>query len=802
MERYEDSLAPNTYILIQSVTLGLAICADSNTTVLARPWGEGFDATTHWRLLKLKDQDSAFILKSRTTGGFLSRGVASDEEVVILPEDQVASADPATFLWTPSASNSPQATVGTSPGMNRAGAVSSIRIIHENKHLRVAKNGDAGHLSMEPAPSDSNSNLQQVGFDWSLSIVEISDFSFSFSLSGYTLATLSRSWSTQMYNHHAVAAEGETTGWLKPKHPHPAFSCIDVVDIGSNVIAFGVESANSSNICYGSAVKASPLFKRLRIRPDGADHPDQIKCISTNMDNIFVTDVHGSLFMTKINYLDATGEAWTKLAPIAQSPQRSGWGQLPPSNTGVLRALQPEFAVISVSSFKYCSKISILDRLGFVWFRDISNRQSPWRMVPRSDTPDEQIVISISQNRDGIYAMTDAGILLWTHFDNPQWQLKHWTVSKTPNANRSYSIIRVAVSEHGIAMGAASGDMLIARLDPVIPPAIINFHVVSSDPPGGILLGPWIEQKNWGYAIAGFLILLTAYYVYQVNYQDTTTLDISEKPQSTAKRRALLVSCVGGLTLNATSAIRQMLIDHFGFEAKNIIVLDDTGLKSSRYPSVANFKKEFSDLIASAVSGDIRFLFVDTHGGSFGPSSEPDGKDEYWGLADGLIRDDWVAGTIRSKLHIKASLTIFTPACFSGGILDIGPKTTDGILLSPVAENQTHVGLRNDKDPWTWALLESVKEHFAAGGPTGTLSGPLTYQKLFDTMVVNLSEFWIERSQKRRKPNLFLGRSVPPPPQPTPPKAGRGVPWHQDPQLLFRTGYIDASTHHFLEERS
>ncbi|KAK2761819.1 hypothetical protein CKAH01_16244 [Colletotrichum kahawae] len=103
-------------------------------------------------------------------------------------------------------------------------------------------------------------------------------------------------------------------------------------------------------------------------------------------------------------------------------------------------------------------------------------------------------------------------------------------------------------------------------------------------------------------------------------------------------------------------------IDHFGFEAKNIIVLDDTRLKSSRYPSMANFKQEFSDLIASTVSGDIRFLFVDAHGGSIGPSSEPDGKGEYWALADGGIWDDWVAETIRSKLHMKANLTIFTPA--------------------------------------------------------------------------------------------------------------------------------------------
>lgn len=110
-----------------------------------------------------------------------------------------------------------------------------------------------------------------------------------------------------------------------------------------------------------------------------------------------------------------------------------------------------------------------------------------------------------------------------------------------------------------------------------------------------------------------------------------------------------------------------MLVDHLGFDVGDVEMLyfsaepaNAPGVLSDGQaaPTASRFMTRFTDLIAGAAAGDVRFLYVDTHG-TVRPdddgSGEADDKDEGWTMAeddDGIRRevvyDDWLAKAIRA----------------------------------------------------------------------------------------------------------------------------------------------------------
>lgn len=119
--------------------------------------------------------------------------------------------------------------------------------------------------------------------------------------------------------------------------------------------------------------------------------------------------------------------------------------------------------------------------------------------------------------------------------------------------------------------------------------------------------------------------------------------------------------------------VRDMLVQHLGFASDDVELLwfDVDPLKSPKRstlgqypPTVKNFKLKFTQLCQSAVSGDVRFLYVDAHGTRYldeEHSGEIDDQDEGWILAENddgtrkeVLSDDWLGAAIR-KVNVAVS---------------------------------------------------------------------------------------------------------------------------------------------------
>ncbi|RYP59506.1 hypothetical protein DL769_008496 [Monosporascus sp. CRB-8-3] len=281
------------------------------------------------------------------------------------------------------------------------------------------------------------------------------------------------------------------------------------------------------------------------------------------------------------------------------------------------------------------------------------------------------------------------------------------------------------------------------------------------------------------------------YYLKQTDFRDMS------------KKKALILRYGTG-TDNGIFMVQEMLVKYLGFATTDIDMLyfdvdPSTGPKECTLgqdpPTATNFKSKFGQLCNSAQSGDVRFLYVDAHGTTDPDeenSGEQDGMDEGWILAknnDGTLKevvsDDWLGDAIRKNLAKGANLTILTSSCMGGGMLD-KHSATPGILLAGCHETQFNVKALNGMDPWMFAVTKSIKSNVR------NKRGVPTYSVLFN----NAKSFIRAQLANGRLSGKYKGPS---------PKEWEPIPRdqetntsHQDPQLIFDTGYIDPNEERFL----
>ncbi|EIW52721.1 uncharacterized protein TRAVEDRAFT_135035 [Trametes versicolor FP-101664 SS1] len=273
------------------------------------------------------------------------------------------------------------------------------------------------------------------------------------------------------------------------------------------------------------------------------------------------------------------------------------------------------------------------------------------------------------------------------------------------------------------------------------------------------------------------------------------------------RKKALIIRYGTGID-NGIFFVRDMLVDHLGFDADDVEMLyfseepaGAPGVLSDGQaaPSASRFKARFTDLIAGAAAGDVRFLYVDTHG-TIRPdddsSGEADDMDEGWTMAeddDGIrkevVYDDWLADTIRANLKPGVNLTILASSCMGGGMLDTH-TATPGVLLAGCHETQFNVKAlkTNDArvDPWMYAIVATIKN------AVKRKRGVPTYSSLFN----DAKKYIRNQLAGGSISDIYKGPSpneLEPVPRDQPSNTS-----HQDPQLIFYSGYLDPDEERFL----
>ncbi|KAI0677669.1 hypothetical protein C8Q78DRAFT_1066139 [Trametes maxima] len=302
------------------------------------------------------------------------------------------------------------------------------------------------------------------------------------------------------------------------------------------------------------------------------------------------------------------------------------------------------------------------------------------------------------------------------------------------------------------------------------------------------------------------------YYTYQaviLSDDQHATLHMRNPDNEQAHAKKALILRYGTGTDNGIFLVREMLTKHLGFDTDDVEMLyfndepkGKPGVRSDGQaaPTVSNFKSKFTTLIAGAGGpGDVRFLYVDTHG-TIRPnpdgSGEPDGIDHGWTMAEDdegmrkeIVYDNWLALTINTYLKAGVNLTILTSSCMGGGMLDTDTATA-GVLLAGCHETQFNVKSLRTKDgmvdPWMYAVVSVIKNQVKRK------RGVPTYVALFDDAKKYIKalidggaigEKYKGPSSNELEPiarDQDLNTS------------------HQDPQLVFYDGYFDPDAERFL----
>ncbi|GMI72494.1 metacaspase 2f, metacaspase 9 [Hibiscus trionum] len=172
------------------------------------------------------------------------------------------------------------------------------------------------------------------------------------------------------------------------------------------------------------------------------------------------------------------------------------------------------------------------------------------------------------------------------------------------------------------------------------------------------------------------------------------------------KRLAVLVGCNYPKTqyelhgcINDVVAMRDVLVNRFGFEPTNIELLTDApaaageGSSSAVLPTGANIKAALSKMVSQAETGDVLFFHYSGHGTRI-PSLKPAHvfrQDEAIVPSDFNLITDMDFRQLVNRLPEGASFTILSDSCHSGGLIDkekeqIGPsayKTTSSLPYKP-----------------------------------------------------------------------------------------------------------------------
>jgi len=172
--------------------------------------------------------------------------------------------------------------------------------------------------------------------------------------------------------------------------------------------------------------------------------------------------------------------------------------------------------------------------------------------------------------------------------------------------------------------------------------------------------------------------------VYQafVGTQDADT--DGPPPQMTGKKKALLVginyfgtSAELGGCINDVHSWKELLIEIYGFEERDMVILTDDNSQDRFKPTLDNIRSGLQWLVAGAAPGDVLFWQYSGHGSQQRSKSqnEADGMDEVLCPCDyqrsGMLVDDEIFDIVVRPIESGVKLTIVLDCCHSGTAVDL-----------------------------------------------------------------------------------------------------------------------------------
>lgn len=191
---------------------------------------------------------------------------------------------------------------------------------------------------------------------------------------------------------------------------------------------------------------------------------------------------------------------------------------------------------------------------------------------------------------------------------------------------------------------------------------------------------------------------------------------------ATGTKRALLIAINyfgqnGELSgcINDALNMKQYIMDVWGFEEENIILLMDDGEHMN--PTRENIMNAYRSLVSKSEEGDSVFCHYSGHGGRLRDENgdEEDGYDETLIPVDyqssGQIRDDDLYTTLVGSMPRGVHLTCLMDCCHSGTVLDLPYKfVADGESDEMTFDDQFDMGKLNN-------LAAILAAATAAGSP-------------------------------------------------------------------------------------
>lgn len=144
-------------------------------------------------------------------------------------------------------------------------------------------------------------------------------------------------------------------------------------------------------------------------------------------------------------------------------------------------------------------------------------------------------------------------------------------------------------------------------------------------------------------------------------------------------KRALLIGCnypgtdaeLAGC-VNDVVRMRKSLIERFGFDEENIVVMIDTD-EDYPQPTGANIRKALQKIVANTEEGDVLFMHYSGHGTRIPPESgieDDTGYDECIVPTDMNVLSDDDFREVVNDLPDGVTFTFISDSCHSGGLID------------------------------------------------------------------------------------------------------------------------------------
>ncbi|KAK8950415.1 Metacaspase-9 [Platanthera guangdongensis] len=162
------------------------------------------------------------------------------------------------------------------------------------------------------------------------------------------------------------------------------------------------------------------------------------------------------------------------------------------------------------------------------------------------------------------------------------------------------------------------------------------------------------------------------------------------------KRLATLVGCNYPGTrnelrgcVNDVEAMKDLLVERFGFDAADIVVLTD-GPGSQVLPTGANVRRALGHMVDRAVPNDVLFFHFSGHGTLVPAARSHNGhrhRDEAIVPCDFNLITDVDFRDLVDRLPKDASFTMLSDSCHSGGLID-DEKEQVGPTNSPISDRR------------------------------------------------------------------------------------------------------------------